>query len=76
MLDEYLDALGESRSDLRLPAELLRRRMRAPESAGDSTETSFVGRGEPLRRFHRAVEAANAGRTHASKLLLEARPGN
>jgi DNA-binding SARP family transcriptional activator len=76
ILDEYLELVDEEQSDLRLPAELLRRRMRAPEQqrgGGARHASIFVGRRESLRRFHALLAEAAAGRGGA--MLVAGPPG-
>jgi DNA-binding SARP family transcriptional activator len=76
LLDEYVQTLGDDQGDLRLPAELLRRRMRTPRQpafAHSAPTTAFVGRREMLQRFQEMLAETNAGRGGA--FLLAGPPG-
>lgn len=61
-LQEYLDSLGEDRTDLHLPAEVLRRRI--VNNGGEIariTDSPFVGRAEQVRRLSALVASARGG---------------
>jgi DNA-binding SARP family transcriptional activator len=64
VLDDYLRDVGETESPMRLPAEVLRRRMSAPADAAASSAqvAPFVGRREQLHRFQSMLAEATAGR--------------
>jgi DNA-binding SARP family transcriptional activator len=67
VLDQYLESLGEATSDLRLQAELLRRRIRTATAAPVVSERAptFVGRRDALRRIQRSMAEATEGRGSA-----------
>jgi len=64
LLDEYLADLYEDKVDLRLPAELLRRRITMPAHGVAITGSAlpFIGRRDSLQRFHTMLASAAAGR--------------
>jgi DNA-binding SARP family transcriptional activator len=64
ILDEYLSEVGDDDSPLRLPAELLRRRIAAPADAsgGAAQSIPFVGRREQLHRFQSMLAHVAGGR--------------
>lgn len=73
VLNDYLATIRDEHSDLRIPAELLRRRITASTAAMDSSAPAFVGRREQLRRFDAMLASAKAGR--GSALLVAGPPG-
>jgi DNA-binding SARP family transcriptional activator len=76
ILDRYIAEVGESGSDLRLPATLLRRRVaeRAPERIDlQNVDPPFVGRESEMQRLIAGFQAARAGRGCA--LLVVGEPG-
>lgn len=77
LLDRYLDELGPSAGDIRLPATMLRRRIAEPLSRGRlsfaPTERHFVGRETELASLTLAMRRA---RWHdGSAVLLHGPPG-
>lgn len=61
-LDAYLDALGDDRAELQLPAKVLQRRLRnADEGSSLRSDTRFLDRTEPLRRITTLLTAARDG---------------
>ena len=76
ILDRYIAEVGESGSDLRLPATLLRRRVaeRAPERIDlQNVDPPFVGREPEMQTLIAGFQAARAGRGCA--LLVVGEPG-
>jgi DNA-binding SARP family transcriptional activator/tetratricopeptide (TPR) repeat protein len=64
VLDEYLGEVRDEDSPMRVPAELLRRRMSvSTDPSGSATQSvPFVGRLEQLQRFQSLLAQATAGR--------------
>jgi len=76
ILDRYIAEVGESGSDLRLPATLLRRRVaeRASERIDlQNVDPPFVGREAEMQSLIAGFQAAKAGR--GSALLVVGEPG-
>jgi DNA-binding SARP family transcriptional activator len=64
VLDNYLNDVGTDESPMRLPAELLRRRMSASAASneGASRSVRFVGRRAEMQRFQSMLAEASARR--------------
>ncbi|MBA2708529.1 MAG: AAA family ATPase [Gemmatimonadaceae bacterium] len=75
LLDRYLNEIGEPRSELRLQASLLRRRIAAhshPQVRVAATDTPFIGRGELLNDLGKAFSEVQDGRGQAYLLWGDA----
>jgi hypothetical protein len=76
ILDRYIADVGDTQSDLRLPATLLRRRVveRIPDRTGLlNTEPPFVGRESEMESLTRSFERAQRG--YGSGTLVFGEPG-
>lgn len=76
MLDQYIEDVGSSSQDLKLPATLLRRRISARIEQQDSVllaEPSFVGREAEMKILTEAVTQAREG--NGSAWLVTGDPG-